>query len=281
MPSIETSAGVIEYDDNKGSGAVVVALHGVLMNSDLWRDVAAGLPTDVRFIAPTLPIGGHRQPMDPNADLTPAGVAELVVEFLDRLELKDVTLVGIDTGGALGQLIVARHPERISRLVLVACDAYENFPPGLPGKFITLMARIPGGILGGVQPMRLRAPRHLPIAYGWMAQKRVPDDMTDSWLQPVMSNGGVRRDLQKLLRAVDARDLLNAAERFGSFERPVLVVWAKNDRVMPIEHGRRLTEAFPNGRLEMVDDSGTLIPIDQPAALAQFIGEFATAPSVP
>lgn len=278
MPEVELSAGVIDYEDNGGSGAVIVGLHGVLMNSSAWRDVARDLPADVRFIAPTLPLGGHRRPVSKTADLSPAGVADLVVEFLDRLELQDVTLVGFDTGGAIAQLVVSRHPDRLARLVLVACDAFENFPPGLPGKTITLAARMPGGINAALQPLRWRPMRRLPVSFGWMSNRPVPDDMMDSWLRPALQQAGVRRDLARLLNAVDPKDLLEAATKFGAFEHPVLVVWAKDDRVMAAAHGPRLAEAFPNARLEIVADSGTLIPIDQPAELARLITEFVASP---
>jgi pimeloyl-ACP methyl ester carboxylesterase len=59
----------------------------------------------------------------------------------------------------------------------------------------------------------------------------------------------------------------------------VLVVWASQDRVMPPDHGRRLAEAFPAGRLVQVDDSYTLIPLDQPARLAQAIRDFSVSPA--
>jgi pimeloyl-ACP methyl ester carboxylesterase len=68
--------------------------------------------------------------------------------------------------------------------------------------------------------------------------------------------------------------LLQAADRLRSFDRPALVVWAREDRVMPPEHGRRLAELLPQGQLVEVADSYTLIPLDQPARLAQIIREF-------
>ncbi|WP_129664979.1 alpha/beta fold hydrolase [Phytoactinopolyspora endophytica] len=274
MPQIKLSAGVVEYDDTGGDGPVVVALHGVLMNSALWRDVVDRLRGECRCVVPTLPIGGHRHAMVDDADMSPVGVAELIVEFLDRLELRDVTLVGVDTGGALAQLLIARHPDRVARLGLVACDAFENFPPGLPGKVAVLSARMPGGINAALQPLRWRPLRRLPFTFGWMSQKPVPHDVMDSWLEPCQTNRAIRKDAARFLRAVDRRDLLAAARSFGSFHRPVLVVWAHDDRVMPADHGLRLAGMFPDSRLETVDNSGTLIPVDQPVVLAELIHDF-------
>jgi pimeloyl-ACP methyl ester carboxylesterase len=79
-----------------------------------------------------------------------------------------------------------------------------------------------------------------------------------------------------MLRAAGADTdlLLAAAEGLASFDRPALVVWASGDRVMPPEHGRRLAELLPHGRLVEIEDTYTLIPLDQPARLAQLVREF-------
>jgi pimeloyl-ACP methyl ester carboxylesterase len=72
----------------------------------------------------------------------------------------------------------------------------------------------------------------------------------------------------------DRHLLLRAAERLPDATQPALLVWARRDRVMPPDHGRRLAELFQNGRLVQVEDSYTLIPLDQPTKLAQVIREF-------
>jgi pimeloyl-ACP methyl ester carboxylesterase len=91
----------------------------------VWRGVTTKLAPTFRCIAPTLPLGAHRQPMRPGADLSIDGIALLVAEFLERLDLHDVTLIMNDWGGP--QLLVDHNrTERISRLVLVACEAFDN-----------------------------------------------------------------------------------------------------------------------------------------------------------
>src|SRR5205814_9610462 len=130
----ELSAGTIEYEDSGGDGPPVVLLGGLLMDSSLWDGVMAELSAGYRCIAPTLPLGAHRHAMDAGADLSPRGVARLVLELLERLELDDVTLVGNDTGGAVVQLAICEGAARVGRIVLVSCDAFDNFPPGLTGR---------------------------------------------------------------------------------------------------------------------------------------------------
>jgi pimeloyl-ACP methyl ester carboxylesterase len=237
MKEIQLSAGTIEYQDTGGDGPAIVLLHGLMMDASLWDDVIAGLFPSHRCVAPTLPLGAHRHPMDPGADLSLPGIARLAAEFLDRLDLRDVTLVGNDTGGALVQLLMGDGNARVGRAVLVSCDAFDNFPPGLTGKTLVLSGKLPPPLFGlFMQQMRLR---------------------------------GMLR-----AAAADTGFLLAAAERLPKFDHPALVVWASGDRVMPPEHGRRLAGLLPQGRLTEVDDSYTLIPLDQPARLAQAIRDF-------
>lgn len=270
MNEIELSAGVVEYEDLGGPGPTVVFLHGLLMDETLWTGVAEDLAAGHRCVVPVLPLGAHRKGMRPEADLSPLGIAGLVAEFLDALDLRDVTLVGNDTGGMLVQLLMADGAtERIARVVLVSCDAFDNFPPGLTGRTLFLTGRLSPALFGlFMQQMRLKPVRRLPIAFGWLTKRG--DATAKRWLRPVWHQREIRRDTVRVLRAAAAdKDLLTtAAEKLASFDRPALVVWAQYDRVMPPEHGRRLAELLPDARLVEIEDSYTLIPLDQPTRLA-------------
>lgn len=278
MREIELSAGTVEYEDTGGDGPVLVMLHGLMMDASLWDETIADLRAEHRCVAPTLPLGAHRRAMHAGADLSLPGIARLVAEFLDRLDLSDVTLVGNDTGGAIVQLLMSEGQERVGRVVLVSCDAFDNFPPGLTGKTLVGAGKLPPRMFGlFMQQMRLKMVRRLPIAFGWLTKRG--DAATARWMRPVMKQAGIRRDTVRVLRAVaaDKALLLEAAESLPSFTRPALVVWATADRVMPPEHGSRLAGLLPLGRLEEIEDSYTLIPLDQPTRLAQVIREFTHA----
>ncbi len=279
MSEIELSAGIIDYTDTGGDGPVIVLLHGLLMDASLWDDVIAALP-GYRCVAPTLPLGAHQRAMNPGADLSLPGIARLVGEFLDRLGLEDVTLAGVDTGGALVQLVIGDGARRVGRVVLASCEAFDNFPPGLTGKTLALAGKLPPALFGLVmQQMRLRPLRRLPNAFGWLTQRG--DAATARWLKPVLTQRSIRRDTVRMLRAVfaDKNLLVRAAERLPGFGGPALIVWAKGDRVMPPEHGRRLAGLLPQAQLTEIEDSYTLIPLDQPARLAQLIADFTSAPA--
>jgi pimeloyl-ACP methyl ester carboxylesterase len=275
MNQIKLSAGTIDYEDTGSGGPTLVLLHGLLMDASLWDDVIADLSVDHRCVAPTLPLGAHRHAMHADADLSLRGIARLVAEFLDRLDLRDATIVGNDTGGALVQLLVCDATPRVSRIVLVSCDAFDNFPSGLTGKTLVLTGKLPPAMFGlFMQQMRLRPLRRLPIAFGWLTKRG--DAATAGWMKPVLQQREIRRDTVRVLRAAAAEKhlMLDAAECLPTYDRPALVVWASGDRVMPPDHGRRLAELLPQGRLVEIPDSYTLIPLDQPTRLAPIIRDF-------
>ena len=265
------------YEDTGGDGPVIVLLHGVLMNGSLWAEVVANLREDYRCIIPEMPFGGHRTPMPDDADLTISAVAKLIAEFLVELDLQDVTLVCNDWGGA--QLAIwPGGSDRIASLVLVSCEAFDNYPPGLQGKLLCLLALIPGGVFMTVQLLRPRWIRNLPLVFGAMSKSPVPNELFLSWIEPARQNSEVRRDLSKYLRNVPKKkELLEWAERQRAFQGKVLIIWAREDRLMPPSDAERLAEHFENSELVWIDDSRTLIPIDQPKALTSHLRAFLEA----
>lgn len=274
MTEVTLSAGVLEYEDTGGDGPVLVLLHGVAMNGSLWRHVVADLRSDFRCVVPTLPLGAHRRPMRPDADLTVPGVAHLVAEFLEELDLRDVTLVMNDWGGAQA-LVADGRDQRIGRLVITSCEAFDNFPPGLPGRNLLASAKVPGGLRLAFSLLKLKPMRRLPVTWGWMSRRPVPHEVMDEWFRPLWTSAAIRRDLRAYVLGVPPRDeLLRWADALRTFDRPALVVWAAEDKVMPPDHGRRLAEMLPKGELVTITDSLTLIPEDQPRRLSEAIRAF-------
>jgi pimeloyl-ACP methyl ester carboxylesterase len=275
MPELRLSAGMIEYEDTGGEGPVIVLTHGLIMDGSLWRHVVEDLRSDYRCVLPTLPLGAHRHPMRADADLSMRGIAELVGELIERLDLQHTTLVMNDWGGP--QLLIGTaYEQRIARLIICACEAFDNVPPKGPARLLPHLARLPGGISAVLVPFRFDRLRRLPLTYGWLSKQPVPRDVMDRWFGPALAQREIRRDLGKYVRGSrqGRRDLLAASEALGSFAGPALVVWATEDRMMPREHGRRLTDLLPQGRLVEIPDSYTLIPEDQPAKLTAYIREF-------
>jgi pimeloyl-ACP methyl ester carboxylesterase len=275
MPELELSAGTIEYEDTGGDGPAIVFSHGLFMDGSQWRHVVADLRRDYRCVLPTLPLGAHRHPMRPTADLSMRGIATLLGELLERLDLSGVTLAMSDWGGP--QLLIgSRYEQRIARLVICSCEAFDNVPPKGTAKALPYIARLPGGIAAVVFPFRFDRLRRLPVTYGALSRRPVPREVMDRWFGPAIAQRAVRRDVAKYVRssAQGRRDLLAASDALRAFEGPALIAWASENRMMPREHGRRLAELLPHGRLVEIPDSYTLITEDQPARLAACLREF-------
>jgi pimeloyl-ACP methyl ester carboxylesterase len=263
----------LDHLDSGGDGPVLVFLHGLMMDETLWTDVVAELSSSYRCIVPLLPLGAHRHPL-PEADLSLHGVAGLVLALLDDLDLDDVMLIGNDTGGAIAQVVVAEDARRIGGLVLVSCEAYDNFPPGLTGRTLVASGRLSPRLFGlFVQQLRLKVIRRSPLAFGTLT--KYGDAVTRRWIDPVLSSAEIRRDAVRLLRAItkEGAALAAASAQLPEFPGRGLVVWAEDDPVMPPEHGVRLAGAL-GAELVTVPGSRALVPLDQPAALAAAVRAF-------
>lgn len=272
MASVDLPSGRIAYEDTGGDGPVLVFGHGLLMDGKQWRKVIPHL-SEYRCITPTLPMGAQREPMHPDADLTEQGVAGILADFLDALELEDVTLVLNDWGG--GQFMISdSRDKRLGRLVLASCTAFDNYPPK-PARPAAMLCRLPGGGWLLSKMLSTKFFRHNNRAYGVLTKYGLPDALFDDWFAPAVENTAVRRDLVKFATgAPSRRRLLELSEQMRTFTRPVLVIWAREDQMMPLEHADRLIELYPNSTKLIIDDCWTLIPEDQPAAMVVALRNF-------
>lgn len=269
----DLSMGPVEYRE-RGSGTPIVFLHGIIANGDVWRNVVPELVDRYRCITPDWPLGSHRLAMREGTDFTLFGLAQLVAEFLETLELTDVVLVANDTGGAIAQAVAARHPERLGRLVLTPCDAFDNFLP-LPIKHLQLLGRTPVGLYLLAQSLRSRVVQRLPIAFGLLTERPIPAEIMRSYTEPLRRSAAVRRDFAVLVRAISTRFTEEAAHGLNAFSHPALIVWARERRrFFPVEHARRLVRSLPDARLELLDHTGPFVSEDRPIALARLIDAF-------
>lgn len=273
MPTVDTTAGTVHYRvaGPAGSSAPpVVFLHGLLVNGELWTPVAERLAAaGIRSYAPDLPLGAHPVALAPEADLSPAGVARIVLDFLAALDLTDVTLVGNDTGGALVQFVIDADPARIGRVVLTNCDAFDQFPPP-PFGLLVAAGRRPGRLRLLMAPMRVRFLRHSMLGFGPLATELDPA-LTRRWVDPVLRSRDVRRDAARFMAAIRPAELLEVSTRLPRFERPVLLAWGTSDRFFKLELGRRLAELFPDARLVEIEGSRTFVSLDAPDRLVEEI----------
>ena len=267
------SAGTIEYREaGDPDGRPVVLLHGLLMNDAQWNLALPLLPSGFRYLLPVLPMGGHRIPMREDADLTLPGMVEIVADFLDALDLVDVTLVVTDWGGPLFLTDIGRD-KRVARLVICPSEAFDNFPPGFPGKVAWLASRNTLTVSLAMRQLKVGWLRRQWLMFGQMAKKPVPQDIVDGWMAAGLADRRIRQDLVKYCRTKFVKaDLIRATKRLADFDGDVLVLWSHNP-VMPDNHATQLAD-LTGATLRYVDDANVLVMLDQPEQTAREIGAF-------
>jgi pimeloyl-ACP methyl ester carboxylesterase len=280
MPTIDLPQGTINYraaGPERSDTPAVVFIHGLLVNNELWTGVADTLAErGVRSYALDLPLGSHTIALNPGVDLSPRGIAELIIDALAALDLTDVTLVGNDTGGALCQFVIDTDHSRIGRLVLTNCDAFDVFPPA-PFDLIVKVGRKPWRLKMMAATLRPRFLRHSALGYGGLVAKRLDPAMTNRWATPSRVDAGVRRDTARFLSEVRPADLLDVSTRLGEFGKPVRIVWGAADKFFKIEFARRLRDAFGDAELVEVPGGRTFIPLDEPNRVADEIDAMSRA----
>ena len=261
--------GVVRYRE-RGEGEPILFVHGLLVNGDLWRKVVPQLADRYRCITPDWPLGSHSVALEGDADLTPPGLAQLIADFMEELDLRDVTVVGNDTGTALSQLVATSHPERVGRLVLTTGDAFDNFPPKL-FKGVIGLGYLPGSLWlldKAARPQKVRRATLAPLA------RTLHDPVIFESYAGQVKHGGIRRDLGKVLRALRSRYTQEAAEKMPQMEIPALMIWAPEDTFFPDEHADRLAELIPDGRVVHIEKSKAFVSEDQPDRTAEAIAGF-------
>jgi pimeloyl-ACP methyl ester carboxylesterase len=276
--SIDLAAGTITYrESGPADGRPVVFVHGFLVDDGLRSDVPERLGNEgFHTFAPTWPLGSHPTPLNSGTQLSPGHVAGIVLDFLERLDLRDVVLVGNDTGGAICQFLLDQDSSRIGRLVLTNCDAFEVFPP-FPFNLLFRLMRHPGvsrPVMAGMRPAGLR---NGPLGFGPLVKRKLGAEESVGWIRPYLDDAAVRRDTAAFLRGWRPGDLAEVSGRLDRFERPVLIAWAPADRFFRISLAHRLVEVFPDARLVEIPDARTFVALDQPAVLATHIADFARA----
>ena len=268
MPQVALDHATIDYrvfGPEDSPHPPVLFVHGILVDSRLWEQVAEGLASrGFRCYLPNWPLGSHTIPVNDHTALSPRGVAAMIRDFIVAQGLSDVTLVGNDTGGGLCQIVVDEYPEQVGRLVLTNCDAFDKFPP-FPFTLVFALLRGPISIKVLFEQMRFTALRHSPLGFGLLFR---PDaHLTASWLEPARTDVRIRRNLATLLRNVAKTDLTAVSTRLSRFAKPATIVWGQRDRCFTPALGRRLAAQLPNATLIEVPGARTFVALDAPAAV--------------
>ena len=268
------SAGEIAYRE-LGEGRPLVFIHGLFLNGSIWDRMARDLAKEYRCIIPEWPLGGHWSPMKADADLSPAGAAKLVAEFLEALELEDVVLIAGDFGAVVAKVAAARHNQRIGALVITNCDALEVFP-AKGFEYFAWLPKIPGGTWGMAKAMyHLEGLRQGQGSFGGFTRNPMPPQMTKSFVEPLAAKSGVRRDASKMMLGMDKALTLALPAELQAAGLPVLIIWGVEDHLFPLDLGRRLRDAIgANAQIAEIAQAKAFVMWDAPAKCARAVSEF-------
>jgi pimeloyl-ACP methyl ester carboxylesterase len=266
-----THLGTIDFHD-VGDGPVIIFLHLILADASHWDKMVPLLADRFRCIFPTLPMGAHRIPANENADLSAAGLAKAVAELMEQLDVRDVTLVGNNSGTAIAQVVATDHPGRLGRVVLTNGDMYDVFPPKMFSYF-KLLPYVPGGISITARALRIRALWGLPFVFRLLTNE-VDGVKIDRWADAMLANKLVRRDAAKVIKGFGSRVTNTAAATLRSSKLPFLVAWGANDKAFKPSLAERFCDEIPNAKLVKIENCKTLVCWDQPKRLAELIANF-------
>jgi pimeloyl-ACP methyl ester carboxylesterase len=264
---IETPNATMSYVDI-GSGPTAVFVHGVGTNAYLWRNLMREVSGTRRCVAFDLPLHG-RSPARDDQDFRLSGLAELIEDFCDALDLAEIDLVAHDTGGALAQIFAARHPERLRSLTLTNCDTHDNVPPEAFKPTVEL-ARA-----GGIAPAApalfadLRAARNALFAVGYEDPEHLSLDTVRSFIEPVLGTPEAARQFERMLVSLEPSDLLEAEPALARLTVPTLVVWGNDDAFFDVRWAYWLRDTIP-GVTDVVELAGAKLffPDERAAELA-------------
>lgn len=248
-----------------GRGDPVVLLHGWPTSSALWSRQIRDLAEHMRVYAIDFPGFGESEKPEPGLGLD--DLADVLVGFLDEMQLPRVALVAHDLGGPAALIATARRPERISRVVVLNTTPY----PQLPWLVRLLVAVIDKPVVGRLAASRIGF--RIVFRIGTANPHTDRRALADEHWENVRGRWG-RRSLRATLAAADADSLARLENRLGAISCPVLVLWGERDRTAPLSIARRLARDLPSATLEIVPHAGHFLPQDAPEAVSDRVIDF-------
>ncbi|ADJ46723.1 hydrolase [Amycolatopsis mediterranei S699] len=263
---VSTASGDVSYTD-VGEGPVALFVHGVGTNNLLWRKVMTELAGERRCVAPDLP-GHGASPVTPAQDLSLNGLARLLEDFCESLELGTVDLVANDTGGAVAQVFAAHHPDRVRTLTLTNCDTRGNLPPESFRPVVELAERgklAPLLVQLAADPERART---AALGGGYEHPEQLSDEVLAAFVRPVGGTLEAAREFERLLTSVRGEELDAIEPLLKEFRVPTLLVWGTGDPNFGVEWAYRFRDAVP-GVTEVVEVPGAKLffPDERPEDL--------------
>jgi 3-oxoadipate enol-lactonase len=241
----------------EGAGEPILLIHGFPLSSRMWSETVANLPSGFQFIMPDL--RGHGE--SPASEVTSMGqYAADLVELLARVKaVRPVVVVGHSMGGYIAFDLVRQLGDRVRALVLVNSRASHDTQEQAGARRLTAAEVLRDGMAGLSEEMAEK-----------LFSPTVPDRLRREWKMIMRSTSPV--GAAAALRAMADRD--ESFSTLRGFERPLLVVAGSDDRVIPAAEVEAMRAVAPRARIEVLDGSGHMTPVEQPGRFSEILADF-------
>jgi pimeloyl-ACP methyl ester carboxylesterase len=232
-------------DTGLKSAPTIILLHGFGSSLQTWDNWAGPLERTYRVVRFDLPGAGLSDP-DPSGDYTDARTHALILKLMDKLDIKEAVFVGNSLGGRIAWTFAAKHPDRVSKLVLISPDGFAS-----PGFEYGQKADVPAllSVMSYVLPKALYRP-NLEAAYA--DPKRLTEAVFDRYYDLTLAPGARAALLARMQQTV----LLDPRPILPTITQPVLLMWGKKDALIPVANAQDYLKALPNASLVTFENLG-------------------------
>jgi pimeloyl-ACP methyl ester carboxylesterase len=231
--------------ESAGREPTVVCIHGFCQSSAYWAPTLGRLAArGVAALAVDLP--GFAGSATEGGPYTMPALADAVAALLKKRALDQVALVGGSMGGVVAQHLALRHPQCVSRLLLVATGAATADPAGALAK-ADVMATAPWN-----------EETVAPIVAGFFYSSPAPDKLAE------YRAIAMKASQPAAVEAARSNASLRTLEDLGRITVPTLIVQGRHDKARTVEHGAQMRALLPNGALEVVEDAGHTPQLERP-----------------
>ena len=263
----------ISYVD-QGNGIPILFIHGTLSNADTWRKIIPELSKNYRCIAIDLPIGGHSIALNDSVDLTPTGISNIILQFLQSLQIDRTIIVSNDTGGAYAQIFASMYPQRVEKLIFSNCEVQQIFPPK-KFKYLINAVKIPGFTYLLSQTLKVKKMLKSNLMMGLLSHSVTEEEFSELYFKSFIQKKEIRKNFVTNVKSWSPKYTIEAAKKLKKEDFPVLILWGEDDKLLfPIELGIQLKNIFANATLTNIINSKTYVQEDQPAIMINEIVNF-------
>ena len=254
-----------------GSGEPVLCLHGLGASTHSWREFITPLSRDYKLVLLDFRgFGASPKPDDSHYSILEH--ADTTYQFIQELDLRNLTLIGNSFGGAVSLLVSLRlcteDPGRLKQLILIDSGGYNKH---LPLHLKLLRTPVVGWLALHVLPPKTSA--HFVLKNSYYDPQKITQEQIDAYARPIAATGG-RHALLETAKQIIPRNIDELIAKYPLISVPTLIIWGRQDQVIPLVIGEMLDAAIPDSRLVTIDHSAHIPQEETPEAVIPLVLEF-------